>query len=298
MKKAVIYHGMCYDGLTSVWIAWKSFRHTAEYIAGFYGSMPPEFSDPTHIYIIDFSYSPEIIDNWIKQGHKVTILDHHQSAIDSLKPYFEINSFNRNLESVFDNERSGAGIAFNYFNPGKPYPKLVELVQDRDLWKFNFGNISRHLYSYMQFRIEFSDSISKQFEVMDMIHESLEQPGKSVILEKGEVLSESYYKFCRGFAQNRIMVKIKDYDFPEFPVITTNKFFGSDTCSYICKEFGYQAAGYFFLEKPNQWNWGMRSVGENDVSKLCQRYGGGGHKNASGFVLKTAAPFPEDWIIG
>lgn len=80
-----------------------------------------------------------------------------------------------------------------------------------------------------------------------------------------------------------------------FPVLTTNKMFGTETCAYINKQFGGVASGYFFLEKPNQWNWGMRSVGDVNVAALCERYGGGGHKNAAGFVLKQANPFPDDW---
>lgn len=296
MKTAIIFHGYCYDGLTAAWVAWKKFRKTATYLPGFYGAPPPTFTEPTHIYILDFSFKPEVFDQWVSEGHKITILDHHQSAIDMLQPYFEKNNNNRNLEAVFDNERSGAGITYQYFNPGKALPRMVELVQDRDLWRFNFGNMSRHLYSYMQFRIEFSDPIEKLFEVLDMIDESLEQPIKSPVLEKGEVLSESYYKFCRNFADNRVMVRIPDWhDGMPFPILTTNKMFGSDTCSYIVKEFKTNVAGYFFLEKPGQWNWGMRSVGEYNVAELCSRYGGGGHIHAAGFILMGESPLPKGW---
>lgn len=173
MKIVIIYHGNCYDGLTAAWAAWSKLKWTAEYIAGFYGSPAPIFKEPTHIYIVDFSFSVEVISAWVSQGHKVTILDHHQSAIDKLEGYFKENSFNKNLESVFDNERSGAGITYNYFYPGKVLPKMVQYVQDRDIWRFAFGNTSRYLYSYMQFRIEFTDPLEKLFEVLDMINEAL-----------------------------------------------------------------------------------------------------------------------------
>lgn len=297
MKTAVIYHGYCYDGLTAAWVAWTKLKNTAQYIPGFYGAPEPTFTEPTHIFIVDFSFSKEVIEKWLNQGHKVTLLDHHQTAVDNLKEYFD-SCTNKNLFYVLDMSRSGAGIAWSYFYPTKNLPLLVQYVQDRDLWQFKFGNTSRHLYSYMQLRIEFSNSLDKQFEVIDMIHENLETYKQdSSVLEKGAVLSESYYKFCRNFAENRTMIEIPGLEFPAFPVITTNKMFGSDTCSYICKELGYQASGYFFLEKPNQWNWGMRSVGDIDVAELCKRYGGGGHKNASGFILKTPAPFPKEWRI-
>lgn len=295
-NKVVIYHGNCYDGLTSAWIAWTKLKHTAEYIAGYFGQPLPIFKEPTHIYVVDFSYPQKVFEQWIQEGHKITILDHHATAIDSLSNYFEDNKFNRNLECVFDTNRSGAGITWDYFYPDRSIPKLVQYVQDRDLWKFEFGNTSRYIYSYMQYRIEFTDPLSKQFEIMDMTNEALES-NSPIILEKGQQLAESYYKFCRGFAENISVYTCPDWKkTTKIAIITTNKYFGSDTCSYILNQFDFKAAGYFFLESHNTWNWGMRSKDPADVSKLCERYGGGGHPKAAGFIIKDTNPIPKDWI--
>src|SRR5690606_28521659 len=127
------------------------------------------------------------------------------------------------------------------------------------------------------------------------INESLEYK-EDLILEKGQILSESYYRFCRSFAENITTYICHKWSDKPIAIITTNKYFGSDTCSYICKELGYEASGYFFLEGHNIWNWGLRSTADVDVSQLAQLYGGGGHKNASGFVLKSTTAIPNDWI--
>lgn len=297
MNNIVIYHGLCYDGLTSAWIAWTKFKTYATYIAGFYGNPIPVIESPSTIYLLDFSYSDDIIQSWLDAGNQVIILDHHESAIQSLTNLVERNKNNKNFTPVLDNNRSGAGITWDWFNSDKSRPSIVKYVQDRDLWKFEYKNLSRFLYSYMQLRIEFNSPLTQQFEIMDMINETLET-SPNVILDKGQVLSESYYKFCRGFADHRTLIKTDSFPSILIPVITTNKYFGSDTCSYINKELGYPISGYFFLEKANQWSWGFRSISsEFDVSKLCQKYGGGGHKSAAGFVLKSPSPFPSDWEI-
>ena len=40
------------------------------------------------------------------------------------------------LKAIFDMERSGAGLTWDYFYPGRPRPWLIDYVEDRDLWRF------------------------------------------------------------------------------------------------------------------------------------------------------------------
>jgi hypothetical protein len=149
----------------------------------------------------------------------------------------------------------------------------------------------------MQLYVDFAKSPEDQILAIDHIND-LMLKWEEKVLEKGAVLNELHQKHCRNFALNQIRVAVPTWDpITVFPVITTNKSFGSDTCAYMCKEFHVDVAGYFFLEKANTWNWGFRSVGNVDVSKLCELYGGGGHKNAAGFIHKGANPFPSDWMI-
>ena len=299
MKIAIIYHGNCYDGITAAWVAWKKLREqNPVLIPGFYGEKPPSFKEKTLIYILDFSYSEEVIQSYLEQGHAIVLLDHHASAAKSLENLTKTSGYHRNLQISFDMNRSGAGMAWNYFRDEEvPYPEVVKLVEDRDLWKFQYGTRSRELYAYMQLYVDFSESPENQIITVDLINKQMIEDEKTV-LEKGAVLSELHQKHCRNFALNQIRVAIPKWEpITVVPIITTNKSFGSDTCAYICKEFHVGAAGYFFLEKAYTWNWGFRSVGNADVSKLCELYGGGGHKNAAGFIHRGPNPFPADWDI-
>lgn len=38
--------------------------------------------------------------------------------------------------AFFDLQKSGARLAWEYFHPEKPTPRLVEFIEDRDLWKW------------------------------------------------------------------------------------------------------------------------------------------------------------------
>ncbi len=52
--------------------------------------------------------------------------------------------------ALFDMERSGAGMAWDFVHadlgPLRARPRLVDLVEDRDLWRFRHGDDSRFLH--------------------------------------------------------------------------------------------------------------------------------------------------------
>ena len=43
---------------------------------------------------------------------------------------------------------------------------------------------------------------------------------------------------------------------------------------------------YWFKRADGMYQYGLRSIGDFDVSTVAKLFGGGGHKNASGFQLK------------
>lgn len=93
------------------------------------------------VYIIDFSYSREILDEVYAIVGKLIVLDHHDSAEKQLAgtPY-----------GFFDKTKSGALIAWEYFHPSAPVPQVCLLVNDYDLWKKEFGDDSTILEAWLQ----------------------------------------------------------------------------------------------------------------------------------------------------
>src|SRR5207248_5779090 len=49
----------------------------------------------------------------------------------------------------------------------------------------------------------------------------------------------------------------------------------------------------FFLRGDGRWQFSLRARGDFDVSEVAKRYGGGGHRAASGFVVDSLPWLPR-----
>lgn len=149
MKKyLVIYHAKCTDGFGAALAAYLRFGDKAEYFPCAYGQVKsladigklPELED-RDVYVMDFSFPPEVMSAIIDKARYVVWLDHHQSAIEDWcgKDYL---TERRQLyvdeteytHIVLDNRKSGAVLSWEYFHPDSPLPPLFSYIQDRDLW--------------------------------------------------------------------------------------------------------------------------------------------------------------------
>lgn len=267
----VLYHANCYDGMGSYYAAWKKFGNEAQYFAVNYGEDPPVMVAPPgedeNVYILDFSYSAAIIRDMAEVYDKIVILDHHKTAEADLK---DLNL--PNVEVVFDMERSGAVISWTYFHPGEPLPELLMFIQDRDLWRFRlFG--SKAVCAAMKiypFNIDVWDGliIGGKATILNLMAE-----GKAII----EYEDNHIEKFCK----EAVWGTIGGYD---VPIINISTMFSDATAALLTKNPQAPFAAYFYVKSNNTVHFGLRSKGDMDVSAVCKLYGGGGHKNAAGFV--------------
>lgn len=114
------------------------------------------------VLIVDFSYPRSTLEALAREARSVLVLDHHATAAEQLSdvPQFDILTHcdweiwqqdvgftEGNLYAVFDMNRSGAGITWDYLHPGKPRPRLIDLVEDRDLWRFKHGPETRQFHA-------------------------------------------------------------------------------------------------------------------------------------------------------
>ena len=115
-KPLVIYHYPCLDGFTAAYAVWK-VHPDWEFYPAKHGDPPPEVTG-RNVYFVDFSYKRPVIEDMLTKANKITILDHHQTAMDDLKNLANIYSIDK-LEVHFDMNKSGARLAWEYFQPGK-----------------------------------------------------------------------------------------------------------------------------------------------------------------------------------
>lgn len=90
---------------------------------------------------MDVTFSRENVLKVSKIAKQITIMDHHQSAIDQLS---DID----NITTIFDISRCGAQIAWDYFYDFSVRLLVIDLISDCDLWKWKFWDTGS-FYGYM-----------------------------------------------------------------------------------------------------------------------------------------------------
>ncbi len=137
MSQLVIYHASCTDGWTAAWAAWRKFGDEAEYLPAQYGSPFPDVTGKD-VLIVDFSFARATLLEMKEKAASLRVLDHHKSAAADLE----------GLDfCTFDMDRSGAGITWDELHGGER-PKLVDYVEDRDLWRFHLPR-SREISAWL-----------------------------------------------------------------------------------------------------------------------------------------------------
>lgn len=259
----VVYHGNCYDGFTAAWVALQglSGQGHIEFVSAKYGDDAPAVKGQ-NVYIVDFSYPQHVLLNLAEFNH-VTVLDHHKTA-------------QANCEGLafctFDMERSGAGLAWDHFFPGQPRPALVSYVEDRDLWRFTLPH-SREVHTWIA-------SWPKTFDAWDGIAAVLDDDLGHAVTAGTHILRFERQK-VEEICKEATFVDLGD---GQIPAVNCPYSFGSLAGEYLNLKYPLAPyAAYYFDRCDGQQQWGLRSV-DFDVSKVAKRFGGGGHKHASGFV--------------
>ena len=67
-------------------------------------------------------------------------------------------------------------------------------------------------------------------------------------------------------------------------------FAASEVAGELAEREGAEFGACYFEVQYNMWQYSLRSRDEFDVSKIAEYYGGGGHKNAAGFVWHGSKP--------
>ena len=276
MKKIVIiYHKDCPDGFGGAWAAWKKFKDKAEYIAVYPRALPSKVIKDREVYIVDNSYPKEAQQRLMDTNKSVVVLDHHESSEKDVRAF---------PQNVFDNNHSGAVLAWKHFHPKKPVPTLLKYVEDVDLWKHVLPH-SREINMY-------TSAYKFDFKQWDVFARKLEKAKTRTACVREGAAIMNYF--------NRVVldaVNVADYvQFGKYKVYATNfssKRFTSEIGNSLAKK--YPPFGIIWHEEGNVLYVSMRSDGTVDVAKIAEQYYGGGHKAAAAFKIPFAGKFP--WKI-
>ncbi|MEZ0369375.1 MAG: hypothetical protein ACAI44_09850 [Candidatus Sericytochromatia bacterium] len=258
MARYILYHGGCPDGFGAAYAAWKKFGDEAEYIPVRHGFPPPELAAGSEVYIIDFAYARQILIE-MAEKHRLKVLDHHRTAQADLQ----------GLDfAEFDMGRSGAVLSWNHFHPQAEVPMLLRYVQDQDLWQWALPDSHAICTALSIYPFDFAVWGALELE-------TLRAEGAIVLRYKQQLVDQ--------LSQKVDWIKILGQ---RVPAVNT-PLFASELGNQLCLQHKDAPFAACYADLDGRRKFSLRSIGENDVAAVAAHFGGGGHRNASGFAIPT-----------
>lgn len=267
---AVVYHRYCPDGFGAAWAAWKKFGDGAEYLPVDPEVLPNVSLRGRELYVLDNSYPVPVLDRLVRMNKRVTIIDHHASARECVK---------RATVYVFDEKHSGSVLAWRYFHPGKKVPQLLLYIEDIDLWRFRRAH-TREIIAALELE-NFS------FQRWSKVAASLERAGAAKQhIARGKIALRYQEQLVSRLVESAEPVRFFGYR----TLAVNTPMFSSEVGTRLVKLA--PPIGITWRAQGNEMCVSLRSNGTVDVSRIAGRFGGGGHRAASGFCIPAGQPFP------
>lgn len=281
-KLLCIYHGNCDDGFAAAWaVRARLGDQQAEFYAGQYQRDPPDVTG-RHVLLIDFSYKRPVLLEMATKAKSIVILDHHHTAAQDLFGFREPAPFVEWLDNgldlvergeppiaaLFDMNRSGAGLTWDFLACGAPRPAFIDYIEDRDLWR-------KLLPGGDEFTIALR-SYPQEFAVWD----DLVDRGPASLIAEGTAIQRYYRLRVEEMKRSAYAGTLGGV-----PIWITNApyFAASEVAGELAERLG--AGACYFEVGQGRWAYSLRSRGEVDVSAIAKQFGGGGHKQAAGFTV-------------
>lgn len=266
MSKICIFHGNCADGFSGAWVVRRALGPDVEFYPGVYQQDPPDVQGK-EVIVVDFSYRRPVMEKIIDQARSVVILDHHKSAAEDLKDL-------PGAEIIFDMDRAGSMIAWDYYFPREKPPELLRHIQDRDLWKFALPGTQE--IQAAVFSQPYNFEVWNQLMVWDL--GDLQVQGRAIVRKHFKDIHEL-------LAISKRKMVIGGY---EVPVANLPYTMASDAANILAEDQPF-AATYYDRADCRVFSLRSRDTGI-DVSVVAVEYGGGGHEHASGFSVPRDHP--------
>jgi len=287
-----IYHGGCDDGFAAAWAIWKRWPD-CQFEPGVYGKPLPG-AIGKNVLFVDFSAKRSEIDLMAQMAKSIVIIDHQKTAEADLEP-FKIGLCGgakfvpENLEGMFrdltelerppilawfDMEQSGAVMAWKFGHPDAIAPTFLELVQDRDLWKFKHGEDTKKFSAALR-------TYPMDFKVWDKLITSW-----GGLISEGEGILRAHNANIAKFIADAYMDTIDGH---LVPVVNVPYHYASDTAHALLTRFpGSPFTACWFRRGDGMIQYSLRSEDcRLDVSEIAKKFGGGGHRNAAGFQVQA-----------
>lgn len=272
-KKVIgIYHKNCPDGTAAAAVLLRKFP-AIEFFAISHSDVEDmlqkirEIADSENeIYFVDIASG---VEDLLKKGHQVTVIDHHIGIKNELD---ELASKHKSLTYIFDNDKSGASLAWRYFFSDEEMPEIIKYVEDMDIWTLKYGDDTKYVTNYL----------STNADTPEQMLEYIEGGNIEEIKEKGKIISDYNDVQIDRFVENAKSINlqinsqiVEAYNLTlngyESPI--GNKLATLDKKTAVMFSINGNSVKFSFRSK------GGQSPNALDLAKLL---GGDGHENSAG----------------
>ncbi len=275
--KVKIYHHNDEDGWASAAVILTKYPE-AECTPCYHGEQYELVKEYDEVFVVDFTFSNEEMNELKNNNKHFTWIDHHASAIEKIVDEFE---------GVRREGRAACALCWDYFYPNKKIPQAIEFIAGFDVWDFSKEG-TKEFILFLQTKLE----KNQEPEIIKSMIENYTENDYNEALEKGKTLRIYQNKITqkqvlRGVKQNFLgipaMVYFANSNNSELGNEALQKHKDIDIAVII---------DYIMIEGKQTYKYSLRSRNKDnkiegrkniDVSKIAMKFDGGGHPSASGF---------------
>jgi oligoribonuclease NrnB/cAMP/cGMP phosphodiesterase (DHH superfamily) len=309
----VMYHADCADGFGAAFAAWKSFGDFAAYMPVKYGQAVnfAELLGKT-LYILDFSFPKETMEQVLQTCKRVVWFDHHKGAFETWCGKYYKGMEHREVGTNFlihlDDSRSGALIAWEYFNYTAA-PQLIRHIDDYDRWQFKLEGTKEFIKALWSKPFNFN-AWDISFFTEGYTHNAYE----FMYTEGAAILRAHEQNVQAVLAASKMECSITWYESKPVPNPREDNYIhtlmraqevvchglAANCPPHLASDIGHHLATesgtyglVWYQDSNSRIKCSLRSNGDFDVAAIAKKFGGGGHMNAAGFELGSMSQLQE-----
>ncbi len=276
----VIYHADCPDGFGAAYAAWKIYGDNASYIPlKAHVNEPPAGLTDKEVYIVDFSFTKDVLQTLLDTNKSVLVIDHHISAKEDVTAF---------PDNIFDNDHSGAVLAWMHFHPDTEVPEVLKYVEDTDLWRFALIESREFSTALGQYEMDFA--------VWDKLITDLQEENNLInFIAKGSLLAKFEDKLVAHMMKRKERVLFEGHEVWAVNSCEYASILGNNLAELNLAE-EQEPIGIVYYHTDGMVKISLRSIGDCDVATIANKYGGGGHKNAAGIGVASFDELPFSFL--
>lgn len=314
-----VFHAPCSDGSAAAFVVSKFFGPQCSFYGVNRGSGDtdtylPSGVEGSHVLLLDYVYSENLMRELIKIAESVTVIDHHVSELALLRKLgfsvlnldhqdmlFSANSdTKRRLLGIYSSRVSACILTWKWLYPSDPIPMLLCYINDNDVGSWSLPNIGNFVAGFCvdscvlrpgwsewtDFK-HFSDSVDAGSDfvrsriLIGMIAKQIEWRD---VLAEAQRCADRRLKVAPNFLCRVLNISQTASSGLLFRSLLSGKYLYDD--SWEPREPADIALHYYFIDSNGTWKCSLRSASQDvNVGEIASKLGGGGHACAASFTL-------------